>query len=69
MNYNPSPRERHMISIGLTSMKMMLEKELAEIGDSPSPAADAAIRGYLEDRIDHYRVLAAHYAADEAEKP
>jgi hypothetical protein len=60
MKYNPSPREEHMISIGLISMAMALEKELAEItgGD---PERDAITRRYLEGRIDHYRVLAKTY--------
>jgi len=62
-SYNPSERERHMISIGLTSMRMMLEKELLEVtgGDSHD---DHVVRTYLEERIEHYRVLAAMYEGE-----
>ena len=60
-NMVPSEREKHMISLGLTSMALILEKELTEVTGGLIEEADALIRIYLRDRIEHYRTLARAY--------
>lgn len=55
-----SKREKQMVITGLAVMKTALERELAEVlGGLKEP--DDIIRHYIEDRIDHYRVLIEGY--------
>lgn len=63
-HYHPSQRERHMIVISLYGMMDALQRELNEVAGWDE-TADAVIRQYLSDRIDHYRMLIRMYQDDQ----